>query len=122
MKTNLGQTARFWHFENDDWVRIELRPGQVRKWTTYGRDEEGWSARGYVWAHTGDAVIRRGWSDGVDCDGRLSRGWTDRAELSELEAVPAYRNPIFQGRIVCRPEWQEVSSEQRDYAAEAMGY
>ena len=121
-KNSEAKTVRFWTFENDDWVRLSLAPGQSVRWSTGGPDEEGWSARGSVWFHAGDRIVRRWWSDGCDCDGRLQRGGSDQAALTELAAEPAYRNPVFRGRAIYRPEWVEIDREQRDFYAEAAGY
>lgn len=107
-------------WENNDWVRLKLTPGQCVKWGKSYPTDEGWGAEGCAWMHDGNRVLRRWWSDGVDCDGRLSRNGVDVSRVVDLAAVQSEQ--IFNGRIICRPDWEQIDSTQRDYTAEAAGY
>ena len=89
---------------------ITLKLGQSLSHYTGGPTDEGWSSHEVTWTYNAPREIAREYySDGVDCDGRLSscgeNVW-DGQELNEW----GY------------PAWQDVSHSQRDYSAEAMGY
>ena len=82
-------------------------------WATGGPDDEGWSAEGWTVSHEGDHVRLEWWSDGSDCEGRLSRGGVS------VWDGETYRKG-HDGTFV--PAWQAEGSHQRDYTAEAAGY
>jgi hypothetical protein len=113
MKT---RNAKFWAWVNDGQVRITLRPGQSLHWGKSWRHEEGWSSEGETWTHVGTAVERDAWTDGRDCDGRMSTYTRLSCAMDRLTArtVDEDREPY--------PDWERIESSQRDYQAEAAGY
>jgi hypothetical protein len=122
--------ARFLEWINGAEVKITLRPGQKLEWNWYSRHEEGWSSGGQLWRHDGDRVTNESFSDGTDCDGRMSSSIENEALLTEL-AIELKRSDWVSGPdggliekpyTIIRPNWTEVSHRQRDYAAEAAGY
>lgn len=141
MKRN-PPNARFWVYPHcGSPVKLTLRPGQELT-TYYGwRHEEGWSAEGDTWTHGGDHVRHEHFTDGCDCDGRLSTTTICTCPLDLLivrEPTTEYpRSEAFSLDYTVRseflaawegvrwPDWQRQpfpESHQRDYAAEAMGY
>jgi hypothetical protein len=109
--------VRFWVWHTEGYVRLHLRPGQTLRWHAGGPDDEGWSYRACAWSLDEDGQTLRldEYTDGVDCDGRLSREWHYRCPVRHRDA---HRAPGGMGV----PLWEVDSQSQRDYAAEAMGY
>lgn len=119
---NNPPNARFWHWHRDSVVKLTLTPGQVLHHQSGGPDEEGWSWSGNTWTHDGDTVTWEWCDDGVDCDGRLTRGGALVCPLTELQADRREQEQEGE-RIAFRfPNWTEHRQWQRDHAAEAMGY
>lgn len=112
------QNARFWEYINGDWVKLTLRPGQVKNWRCSGATEEGWSAETYQWYYDGPSatIFCKYMSDGVDCDGRLKRFWTGSFDITGRKWLD-HADPT-----ILSPDWHECSASQRDYVAELMGY
>jgi hypothetical protein len=112
------KTARFWIFYNDGFIRLSLKPGQTLSFgKRYGTDE-GWHSESESFEHCGEYVALHWGSDGVDCDGRLSRGGELHCPLNQLAARYVEDGP----RGYDLPEWEKVEESQRDYSAEAAGY
>ncbi len=109
--------ARFWIWENGAQVRITLRPGaEPLRWATEQATDEGWSAEGSTYYLVGETVIHEYWTDGVDCDGRLSSSGRLECHKSRLSVRR------IEGETHRAPEWESVDSSRRDYNAEAAGY
>ena len=110
--------ARFWAYCNGP-VKITLRPGQSLAWCRFERTEEGcWSSEFCRWEFDGYTVTRECGTDGVDCDGRLSTGYTDSCPLDMLHAGnTAWPEGCFE-----YPAWESEEYSRRDYQAEAAGY
>lgn len=125
MTDNTKRNVRIWvpHPDPDKgYFKLTLRPFKPVSITTGGPTEEGWhwESETYVWRPNDDFggfVEVEAVSDGVDCDGRLSRYHTCVSPSDRLAWRPGYRDPH-----VRLPDWQRVAASQRDYAAEAMGY
>ena len=111
--------ARFWTWLNGDYVKITLRPGQSLTHYSGGPCEEGWSYEAETWEHDGDYVISTWAMEAKDCDGRIDRLYCCRCKVSELN--PGYEYELA-STVQAMPHWEDGSSSQRDYAAEAMGY
>ena len=111
------RNVRFWEFINCGWVRITLRPGQKLAWHRSSNDDEGYSHCSESWEHEGTRVIHQWGEDCSDCDGRMTTGGESTCSMDRLATVPGYNAPE-----ILRPDWKKVSSDQRDYAAEAAGY
>ena len=89
---------------------LTLKPEQPVSWFHYERTEEGWSEYGSSWRLCLDGtLVVEHWSDGTDCDGRLS---TESIQVAEAPRPGLDR----------WPHWQDESRSQRDYSAEAAGY
>lgn len=106
--------ARFLVYVNDGMVKLTLRPGQRLSWSTGGPDEEGWHSEGETLEYRDGGIHCVAWTDGRDCDGRMS---TERLLFCPLERLKARE---YEGLLL--PDWERVSSSQRDYQAEAAGY
>lgn len=109
------KTARLWIWDNGP-VKLSIRPGQTLRHTSFSEDEEGWSSREDEWTNDGEKVIRRSYTDGRDCDGRLSTAWTGVCSFDRLASN------YFEDDGISYPDWEQVDSRQHDYFAEAMGY
>ena len=120
--------VRFWVYWADGPVKLTLRPGQSLTAHAARRTDEGWSSETDTWTHDYDRIARESGTDGVDCDGRLSRECTCEAKLHELAQTDPYvsdcasraERDAYSG--VLFPYWDRVNASQRDYSAEAMGY
>lgn len=109
------QTARFWHWHHGA-VLIKLQIGQSVCHSHGGRTDEGWHRETNMFSFDGETVTNEWSSDGVDCDGRLSRAGVSFCQVDCLRSG-------YQDETGLRfPEWQQGKSSQRDYSAEAMGY
>jgi hypothetical protein len=115
MKTK--RNARFFTFIRNDIVKLTLRPGQTLCHAYRSRDEEGFSDCVHKWTHDGNGVVSQYDVSGRDCDGWAQRKGTIRCPLEKLKS----------GNVDCEtglpfPEWDDLSSEQRDEFAELAGY
>lgn len=92
-------------------VKLTLWPGDKITWHSGANHEEGWGTREIQVTLDADngrlymADVR----DGRDCDGRLTT----------LDMYTARPDDLNEEGLV---QWNCISSRQRDYAAEAMGY
>jgi len=110
--------ARFWTTgAQGNPVKITLRPGETLRHYRFSRDEEGWSSASDCYYHAGDHIECEWTTDGVDCDGRLSRAGVSICAISDLAA--GYKDAEAG---VTWPDWKAERESQRDYAAEAMGF
>ncbi len=110
--------VRFWHFHRDGWVKLTVRGEQVLHFGYGGPTDEGWSSHSErLWIENG-AVLCEMVSDGRDCDGRLTHTSLVRCPFNLL----AGRDCGLDDAPGLVPDWQQVSSRQRDEYAEAMGY
>lgn len=109
------KTLRFWMWENGGWIRFGLKDGERLRWHRHYTHEEGWSSEGWQLWRVGGTLRIQTWSDGRDCDGRLSS--CDEYIAEELEEFSSDCK-----EFVMRPKWIALSSYQRDYTAEAAGY
>ncbi len=109
------KTARFWVWITGP-VKLSIRPGQTLRHGAFSEDEEGWSSRCDEWMNDGEQVIRHSYTDGRDCDGRMTTEWTGVCSFNNLAVN------YFEDDGVSYAEWEQVDSRQRDYAAEEMGY
>lgn len=128
------KTARFWHWSNrHGYVRIALEPGQEVTFSGGGRTEEGYHWWEETYRHEGDRITSTSSSSSRDCDGRIDNSSHWECKLDELEYSKCYDwQKIEDGQEarsweepaigIRMPNWTEVKSRQRDYAAEAMGY
>lgn len=128
----MTRNARFWVNWNDGWVKITLKPEQSLE-AGYSRStDEGWCSWRERWTHDGDSVLRETESDGSDCDGRLTQYYDCQCSIWSLAAYQPEKQTDWVEGVGCEfvpdldapmlPQWEEVHSSQRDYAAEAAGY
>jgi hypothetical protein len=80
------QSARFWIYEHDDYVRLTLKPGDSYTYSTGGATDEGSHYEGTTWTREGEYVNRFYGSYGRDCDGYMETSGEDRCHLSQLRA------------------------------------
>jgi hypothetical protein len=142
--------VRFWSFENGAAVKLTIRDGHPLRWAYSERTDEGYAAGGFEMYRVGDTVICETWSDGRDCDGRLSGSQRSECHVTRLAAhhvatCPECHNLSTHTGLgaegeapaeFCRacdarldwnrcerfPDWNPISTSQRDYSAEAAGY
>lgn len=126
MPKNKPKTIRVWVDHKNSWVRVTLIEDQEFYFCAAGSTDEGWYRRetslsyndGYVWITTCDTAR--------DCDGRHERVWQCNWQPSD-GTRPAFvdwdrdGNDILDESIQI-PNWQSVSSRNRDQFAEQMGY
>ena len=118
--------VRFWHFANDDWVKVTLKEGQKLIHTRGEWHDEGWWHRETEFSFDGTDLSRIEFSDVIDCYGRLSSGSESVCHRSGTRKIPCYigskggidgySNDMF------RPDWENINSFQRDYEAEKANY
>ena len=88
--------------------------------------EEGWSSWSaeYKRSDCGWYVECSEYSDGTDCDGRMSTEWHGQCHVSKLASSRAVASlePNDESEGLKLPEWTCASRGQRDYSAEAAGY
>jgi len=113
-----ARNARLWIYYSpgDTWVKLTLKPGQTLAYGDSYSHDEGWTSTGSRYTHEGEHLMLEWFSDGTDCDGRLSQSGTLYCAIGKLQTKPS-----IDGQHMM-PEWQELNSRQRDYAAETMGY
>jgi len=130
MARNTEKAVRLWILHRSaqsgesSWVRIRVTEEPVEVGTFYTH-EEGWSSEVETFHIDGDALILEAESSGRDCDGQIDRYWVGHCPIADgrLVTVPhhnagnEYSSP--DGRS---PVWEELSTGQRDYRAEAAGY
>lgn len=95
-----------------------------------GPCDEGWGILEETWSlDEGGETLRRTWlSDGVDCDGRMTRTESYVCPVSaRMSAAPPnmeWASPAERRAVegTLWPAWKLVSGRQRDYQAEAAGY
>ena len=111
-------TVTFWTWWDERWQGIRLVPGDTVTLHEAGQTDEGWSSSTevYTLSDCGWFVECAAYSDGRDCDGRLSTERHSVCHVSKLAALPA------EDDMPARPDWRSVGSGQRDYSAEAAGY
>ncbi len=112
------QNARFLIFVNDGFVKVTLRDGQALHWSKAWHNGEGWSAEGLSLSYDGGIVRRVDFTDGTDCDGRLSTTVETECDCGKL----AGRDVSLDGERWRLPQWEEVNSSQYDQFAEMAGY
>lgn len=123
---------RFWVYHQDSIVKITLCPFKPFNVVSGGPDDEGWWISGdtYEWLPDQDIVTRRSFSDGVDCDGRMSSQYDSECTRAQIDCAMVYmgqdpKDPYMSIYGPAKmPAWKEVnhSFSQRDYSAEAAGY
>lgn len=117
------RNARFWIWENDDWVKVTVKVHQQLVWYQGGPTHEGWRSKRVVFTHVGDVIERETTSDGCDCDGRLTRTHTEICKIENLKLDEPYREEGSNDWVPPGvPQWEKESSFQRDYEAERAGY
>ena len=110
----MKEKIRFWTYANGV-VRITLQAGQTLRHWSGGPTDEGYNSESNVWSFDGYVVTNEWSTDGRDCDGRQTQHGVSQCRVRDVAAG----NEDFGVRY---PLWQQVSSGQRDYAAEAMNY
>lgn len=113
------QNVHFWDFINGGPVKLTLKPGQKLHHYQAEPTDEGWHSELNIWEYVAPDgyVLVEHESDGVDCDGRLSRGGHRWFYIED--AAEGYC-PDEDGIVY--PLWQSGEHWQRDYQAEAAGY
>jgi len=116
----------FWTWWDDRWTGVHLALcGSPVRLSRHGETDEGWSSACEEYAYTmtedDSAIVTcSAYTDGRDCDGRMSTEWHGYCRHADLASV----RPIASLRDggMPTPKWTELNSGQRDYTAEAEGY
>lgn len=113
--------ARFWEFINNGWVKLTLEPGQALHHYVRHHTDEGYTDEGTKWklSQRFPVVFRTFVQQGCDCDGRLDTYDLSKCSITNLRVN--HTSFILKDGMSL-PRWTQVKTEQRDYAAEAMGY
>ena len=114
-KTGPIINARFWISHRGSPVKITLAPGGSVSHSYTAPTDEGYQHTAEAFEYDGERLTLDWYSDGRDCDGRLTRSgvsWT----------TPAQARAYLDADGIAWPMWQHGRSSQRDYSAEAMGY
>lgn len=114
--------AQFWIWKSDieSFIMLRMKEGdEIEFLEPRLATDEGWSESGAKYTHEGDRIVCEHYSDGCDCDGRLSRFSKRECPLDQLQVLEIESEDAV-GLLL--PDWQEVSASQRDYAAESAGY
>ena len=138
---NQMRVRRLWVFENGDWARLTLRPGQSLSHRSGGATDEGVAFDATTWRNVGGEVFADYQRWGRDCDGGYAANTTSRltgevdvdvtARWSPGSWMPATSEPIaWFGEYelhdladnVRRSTWERVEASQWDEYAEAAGY
>lgn len=115
MRHESPKTARFNFYWRGVLCRMALRDGQTLNHGCAWDTDEGWDSEYFTLSRDGDTITWENFSDGCDCDGRMSDGFRVACHVSELS-----NNPNFYKVLL--PNWQKESEYHRDYSAEAAGY
>ena len=131
----MPRNARFWESVNGGWVKLTLRPDEYLYTREGGAHDEGYSVTNTEYHYDGKTVTRESHTDSRDCDGRTSHTTLVECRVRKLATRAPYVDSYFvatarapHDETYCPhpgamlPAWERVSSRQRDYAAEAMGY
>ncbi len=122
-KRAVNRTARFWEFVNGTWVKLSIPSGVTLRHVRNTSDEEGSGYEANEWENDGQFVRNCFHMEARDCDGRVSQHGQAICHHEKLRArrnAPAY-SPDGIG-LIGVPEWKKISSNHRDYSAEAAGY
>lgn len=106
---------RFWHYGIEP-VLIRIKAGQTLHHYTAHATDEGWTSEANEWEFDGTTLTCRWYTDGVDCDGRLSRSGESSCRVEDVMSGHTDED----GRTF--PAWDRGESSQRDFSAEAAGY
>jgi hypothetical protein len=116
------RVRRFWYWINGSPVKITIKLGETITIETGGSHEEGWSREVITFHVWNGCVLQDVYTDGQDCDGRISTSASLRCPFDQLQAVPGCEDAEKILGPSLWPKWQRVKSGQRDYSAEAAGY
>lgn len=116
------KNARFWTTVHGSYVKVTLSPGDSVDFREGGETEEGFDVRFVSFEYDGSEVRQSSHRTAQDCDGRISQdyetAWDCVTTREPYSTEPDYcpePGALF-------PQWEEVDYNQRDYAAERMGY
>lgn len=116
--------ARFYVYVNKDWCKLTLKKEQKVEIRRGGPTEEGYYAFADIYEFDGDHVHHEHHYYAKDCDGPFEKHSYYICPVSDLKKLEP-EEIEFDGctlSLPARPDWQEVSSYQRDIYAEMMGY
>ena len=81
------KTATFWHCSPDGKpFKVEINQGETQHHHYSGPTDEGKKKTIYVFTFASDLVTLERQTDGVDCDGRLTRDGAKTCPVAELAA------------------------------------
>jgi hypothetical protein len=119
------QTARFWTWLNDGWVKISVPIDKPMTWGKSWNNGEGYSCEHNTWEWDGSHLTENSGYSGTDCDGRHSSQSNRFVEPERIKSVQCFAwwdNEKFPILGMFMPDWTEGKRSQRDYSAEAAGY
>ena len=116
MKTR-KKRVKFWHWHFGA-IKIRLTEGVPLHWSNGGPTDEGFSVQHIRWEFDGSGVRREITNHSRDCDGPFDWEADDYCPIEDLHAGPVDPSEP----LVSYPLWDRLKEQQRDHAAEAMGY
>lgn len=121
----MGKNARFWVNYGNGFVKLTLKPGDEVSFGWVTPHDEGWSSRHIELSYDEDVVTKTVYTDGRDCDGRLSSTTVLSCHVDKLRKLAPYdaNDPDYCPEPGAKfPDWEKKRYRQRDYTAERMGY
>lgn len=125
------QTARFWVYWAEGWVKLSIPPGDNIELRSFGKHEEGWSSHVERWSNDGKEVIWEVYNDGTDCDGRHSSASEFVCPVEKLKSIPITKRIPVPGTLyeeihvetgLFQPEWERTDSSVYDQYAQLSNY
>lgn len=127
------KSARIWICHRDSFVKIRVTSWKETVIEDCGATDEGFYRRveSYYMSDDGETIISETTCSESDCDGRHSShgiyswpvgGPTKAAFIDWGPRDENGHSTDIYDESVQLPQWSRVTSNQRDYSAEAMGY
>jgi hypothetical protein len=113
--------ARFWIFINSSPVKLTIAPHETLRHARGGPTDDGYSFTAHEWSWQPDegAVYERVSTKARDCGGPIEH--YNEAIIKSGDFMD-HRSEYIDDPEVMFPKYQDYSSWQRDYYAEAAGY
>ncbi len=121
-KPNPIETARFWTSISGTAVKLSIRDGESFSIQYGGPTEEGYSYTNETYTRHGSTIACEIDNTARDCDGQFDSHGESMCFLDRLAVRKGYYTEYHDGRVILYPDWNHVSSGQRDYSAERAGY
>jgi hypothetical protein len=121
------KSARFWVDHKGSYVKLTIKKDQELNTTEGGLTDEGYDYTNTSYTFDGKEVECVSVRDAKDCDGRASWSWEAFFDATNYQTRSAFVGWTEDGeeirdQSIQLPQWEKLSSSQRDVYAEMMGY